>query len=222
MIKIILADDHNIVRKGLKALLSSEEDFEIIGEAKNGLEAVTLVEKLQPDILVLDLLMPGINGLEVARRLKKLKTKTSIVILSMHDNEAYVSEALRTGVDAYVLKESPPEELIYAIRKVIAGGCYLSPAISEQEVRRFTRNLNNPGGDPYNSLTSREKDVFQLTSQGLTGIEIASRLNISPRTVESHQANIMDKLNLHSQSQLIQYALQRGLAPDLIKKVDRT
>ena len=118
MIKIILADDHNIVRKGLKALLSSEEDFEIIGEAKNGLEAVTLVEKLQPDILVLDLLMPGINGMEVARRLKKLKTKTSIVILSMHDNEAYVSEALRTGVDAYVLKESPPEELIYAIERL--------------------------------------------------------------------------------------------------------
>lgn len=149
MIKIILADDHQIVRRGLKALLNTEEDFQIIGEAKNGLEALSLVEKLKPDILVLDLFMPVMSGLEVARRLQKSGSLTRIIILSMHDNEAYVSEALLSGVRAYVIKGSQPEELICAIRKVFAGYNYLSPSISIKELQKFNNSLNRIFLDPW-------------------------------------------------------------------------
>jgi two-component system, NarL family, response regulator NreC len=213
MINIILADDHQVVRKGLKVLLSAEADFAIVAEAGDGLETVKLVEQLGPDILVLDLMMTGINGLEVTRQLSKKNSGTGIVILSMHSNEAYVLEALRCGAKAYILKESPPEELVRAIREVAAGRRYLSAPLSERAIEAYTRKTEVKPVDPYEQLTTREREILQLAAQGCTNTVIASRLYISPRTVETHRMNLMRKLDLRNQTQLIQFAIQHGIIP---------
>lgn len=155
VIKIILADDYQIVRRGIKSLLSAEPDFKVIGEASNGFEAIKLVTELQPDILVLDLMMPGINGLEVTRQLSKKYPDTGIVILSMHSNEAYVLEALRSGAKAYILKESSPDELVRAIRSVMVGQIYLSSPLSANTLETYTRRTESAFRDPYDELTSR-------------------------------------------------------------------
>ncbi len=213
MINIILADDHQVVRKGLKALLSAEQDFNIVGEAGDGLETVKLVEQLQPDVLILDLMMAGINGLEVTRQLNKKNPRTGIVILSMHSNEAYVLEALRSGARAYILKESPPEELVRAIREVSSGRRYLSSPLTERAIEAYTQRTEVKPMDPYEQLTTREREILQLTAQGRTNAEIAARLYISPRTVETHRTNLMRKLELHNHAQLIQFAIQHGIIP---------
>jgi two-component system, NarL family, response regulator NreC len=213
MINIILADDHQVVRKGLKALLSIEPDFNIIAEAGDGLETVRLVEQLQPDVLILDLMMSGINGLEVTRQLTKKDFKTGIVILSMHSNEAYVLEALRSGAKAYIIKESPPEELVHAIREVVSGRRYLGPPLTERAIDAYTQRAEVKSVDPYAQLTTREREILQLSSEGSTNAEIATRLFISPRTVETHRTNLMRKLNLHNHNQLIQFAIQHDILP---------
>jgi len=213
MINIILADDHQVVRKGLKALLASEPEFSVIGEANDGLEALQLAERLQPDVLVLDLMMAGINGLEVTRQLSKKIPKIAIVILSMHSNEAYVQESLRSGAKAYILKESPPEELIHAVKEVHAGRRYLSNPLTERAINAYTNNAEAKKVHPYDQLTTREREVLQLTAQGLTNTEISARLFISPRTVETHRTNLMRKLELHNHAQLIQFAIQRDIIP---------
>jgi DNA-binding NarL/FixJ family response regulator len=215
-ISIILADDHQVVRKGLKALLSSEADFSVVGEANDGLETVQLVEKLKPDVLILDLMMGGLNGLEVTRQLAKKVPDTGIVILSMHSNEAYVLEALRSGAKAYILKESPPEELIHAVREVHAGKRYLSAPLTERAIEAYTSKSDAKPIDPYDQLTTREREILMLTAQGYTNNDIASRLFISPRTVETHRTNLMRKLELHSHAQLIQFAIQHDIIPGKI------
>ncbi len=211
MIKIILADDHQVVRKGLKALLASETDFNIVGEAGDGLETLNLAEQLQPDILVLDLMMAGINGLEVTRQLNRKFPKIGIVILSMHSNEAYVLEALRSGAKAYILKESSPEELVRAIREVSSGRRYLSTPLTERAIEAYTQKTEVKSIDPYDQLTTREREILQLTAQGCSSTDIASRLYISPRTVETHRTNLMRKLTLHNHAQLIQFAIKHGI-----------
>lgn len=213
MIKIVLADDHQVVRKGFKALLAAESDFSVVGEAGDGLETLRLVEQLQPDILVLDLMMSGINGLEVTRQLSKKSPKTSIIILSMHSNEGYVLEALRSGAKAYILKESPPEELIKAIKEVSSGRRYLSAPLSELAIEAYTQRAEVKASEPYNQLTTREREILQMAAQGCTNTEIAARLFISSRTVETHRTNLMRKLNLHNHVQLIQFAIQNGIIP---------
>jgi len=213
VINIVLADDHQVVRKGLKALLSAEADFSVVGEAGDGLETVQLVERLKPDILVLDLMMSGINGLEVTRQLNKKGVKTGIVILSMHNNEAYVLEALRSGAKAYILKDSPPDELTRAIREVSSGRRYLSSPLTERAIAAYTQKAEVKLIDPYEQLTTREREILQLAAQGCTNSEIASRLYISPRTVETHRTNLMRKLGLHNHTQLIQFAIQHGIIP---------
>lgn len=213
MINIVLADDHNVVRKGLKALLSAESDFSVVGEAGDGLETIKLVEQMQPEILVLDLMMSGINGLEVTRQLNKKSPKTGIVILSMHSNEAYVIESLRCGAKAYILKDSPPEELIKAIKEVSCGRRYLSSPLSERAIEAYTQRSEVKPLEPYDQLTMREREILQLAAQGCTNTEIAERLFISSRTVETHRTNLMRKLNLHNHVQLIQYAIQHGIIP---------
>jgi two-component system, NarL family, response regulator NreC len=213
MINIVLADDHQVVRKGLKVLLCAEQDFTVVGEAGDGLETVKLVEELKPDILVLDLMMSGINGLEVTRQLIKKTPELKILILSMHSNEAYVLEALRSGAKAYILKESSPEELIRGIREVYAGRRYLSSPLTERAIEAYTKKMETRPSDPFDQLTSREREILILAASGCTNAEIASRLYISPRTVETHRTNLMHKLDLHGHSHLIQFAIQHGIIP---------
>jgi DNA-binding NarL/FixJ family response regulator len=212
VLTLLLADDHQIVRQGLRAILQTVPEFRLVGEAADGPEAVRLADRLQPEVLVLDLMMPGLNGLEVARQVTRRSPRTRVVILSMHSNEAYVVEALRAGATAYVLKESGADELIHAIREAAAGRRHLSPPISEQAVTRYLQKAE-PKPDPYHTLTFREREVLQLTAEGHSGTEISHRLFISPRTVETHRANLMRKLGVRNQKELIRYAVRRGILP---------
>jgi two-component system response regulator NreC len=210
-LRVVLAEDHHVVRQGLEALLRTEPDMQLVGEAATGLDALRLVEKLEPDVLVLDLMMPGLGGLEVAHRVAERHPHTKVVILSMHQNEAYVVAAFRAGATGYVVKESTSAELIRAIREAAAGRRYFSPPLSESIIADYLRKADDKTFDPYDTLTSREREVLQMAAEGLTNSEIAAQLFISARTVESHRANLMRKLNLRSQSELIRYAVRKGI-----------
>ena len=213
-ITILLAEDHQLVRQGFRALLAAEKDLTIVGETGDGLEALRLAEHLKPRILVLDLMLPGLNGLEVTRQLSKRESQTKVIILSMHANEAYVLAALRNGASAYVLKDSSASDLVRAIREVLGGRRYLSPPLSEPAMAMYLEKAKTANSlDIYETLTNREREVLQLAAEGHTTAEIAGRLFISPRTVETHRANFMHKLALRSQTDLIRYALQRGILP---------
>jgi len=208
---IMLADDHKIVRQGLRALLEIEPDFHLVGEAGDGLEAVRLAERLRPDVLVLDLMMPGLTGMEVTLQVGKRSPQTRVIILSMHANEAYVLEALRNGAVGYVLKESSADELVQAVREVVAGRRFLSSPLSERAIDAYVSKAQEATLDRYDTLTGREREVLHLAAEGHTNAEIAKRLSISSRTAETHRANMMRKLDLHSQTDLIRYALRRGI-----------
>lgn len=210
-IRIVLADDHQIVRQGVKALLENESDFEVVGEAGDGTTALAITGKLKPDILVADLMMPGLNGLEVTRRVGKASPDTKVVILSMYMNEPYVIEALRNGAYGYVLKESNIADLARAIREVSAGRHYLSPPLSERAIEAYLEKTRGASLDLYDTLTTREKEVLQLAVEGHGNAEIATRLYISVRTAETHRGNLMRKLGLHTQTDLIKYALKKGI-----------
>lgn len=210
---IVLADDHRLVRQGLRALLEAERDFQVIGETGDGREVLDLVRRLTPSVLVLDLMMPGLNGLEVARQLHKQVPHTGIVILSMYDDEGFVLEALAHGVSAYVLKDSSSDELVKAVREVVAGRRYLSPPLSDRAIEAYQQMAKTGTLDRYETLTTREREVLQLAAEGHTSSEIAARLGISTRTAETHRSRLMHKLGLHSQAELIRYALRRGIIP---------
>jgi DNA-binding NarL/FixJ family response regulator len=210
---IVLADDHRIVRQGLRVLLTAETDFQVIGEADDGREALELVKRLNPQVLVLDLMMPGLNGLEVARQLNKQASKVGVVVLSMHDDEGFVLEALANGVSAYVLKDSNSSDLIQAVREVAAGRRYLSPPLSDRAIETYQHLAKIGTLDRHETLTTREREVLQLSAEGNTSGEIAARLGISTRTAETHRSHLMHKLGLHTQSDLIRYALRRGIIP---------
>lgn len=212
-VSIVLADDHHVVRQGLRALLEAEPHFFVKGEAGDGLTALQLVENLRPDVLVLDLMMPGLNGLEVTRQATKLSPATKIIILSMHAGEAYVLEALRNGAYGYVLKDSGADELVDAINTVMGGRRYLSSPLSERAIDLYITKSQDLPEDPYDSLTTREREVLQLAAEGNTNVMIADMLSISPRTAETHRANMMRKLDLHNSTELIRFALQRGIIP---------
>ena len=211
--KILLADDHLVVRQGFKALLEREPDFEVIAETGDGIEAVRLAEQHKPTVAVLDLMMPGLNGMQVSRQLtQRLATRT--VILSMHADEGYVLESLRNGASAFVLKDASAAELIRAVREAVAGRRYLSPPLSQPAMDTYVAKAKAAGEfDIYETLTNREREVLQLTAESHTAAGVAHRLFISPRTVEAHRAKLMAKLKVHSQAELIRYALQRGLVP---------
>jgi two-component system, NarL family, response regulator NreC len=210
-ITIVLADDHQVVRQGLRAILEGEHNLRVVGEAGNGLKATRLVERLRPDVLVLDLMIPGLSGLEVTRQLAKRSPKTRVVILSMHSDKSYVLEALRNGAAGYVLKDSSADELIKAVQEAAANRRYLSPPLSDSAVDAYAQQGSATGTDSYDSLSSREREVFQLAAEGHTNKEIGKMLFISPRTVEIHRANMMAKLGLRNQTDLIRYALKRGI-----------
>jgi two-component system, NarL family, response regulator NreC len=210
---IVLADDHHIVRQGLRALLEVEKDLQVVGEAGDGLEAVQTVESLGPKILVLDLMMPGLNGLDVLKQIKKRSPHTQIVILSMYANEAYVLEALSNGASAYVLKDSKSADLVQAVREAAAGRRYLSPPLTARAIEVYQERAQATSLDRYDTLTAREREVLHLAAEGMTNSEIAVRLGISSRTAETHRANLMHKLDMHSQAELIRFALRRGIIP---------
>ncbi len=213
MTTIVLADDHHIVRQGLRALLEGQPDFQLVGEAGDGLEAIQLTERLKPDVLIIDLMMPSLNGLEATRQLGQRSPHTRVVILSMHANEAYVLEALRNGAAGYVLKDSSAADLVQAVREVIAGRRYLSSPLSERAIAAYIQKASDVATDPYEMLTNREREVLHLAAEGYTNAEIADQLSISPRTAETHRANLMHKLGLHTHTDLIRYALRRGILP---------
>jgi two-component system, NarL family, response regulator NreC len=213
MTTVVLADDHAIVRHGLRVLLETEPDLHLAGEADDGLEAVRLVERLKPDILIVDLMMPGLNGLDVTKHVLKISPQTRVVILSMHANEAYVLEALRKGALGYVLKDSQITDLVQATREAAAGRRFLSPPLSERAIEVYIKKAEASELDEYETLTTRERQVLHLVAEGYTNSQIASQLFISPRTVELHRANLMHKLNLKKQIELIRYAIRRGIIP---------
>ena len=210
---IVLADDHHIVRQGLRALLESEPNFRLVGETGDGLEAVRLVEKLQPQVLITDVMMPGLNGLEVTRQVRKTAPHVRVIILSMHANDAYVVEALKNGAAGYVLKDSQASDLVKAVKEVAAGRRYLSPPLSEREIELYVKKVEHAPEDPYESLTNREREVLQMAAEGRTSAEIAERLFISPRTAEGHRANVLRKLGLQNHTDLVRFALKRGILP---------
>jgi DNA-binding NarL/FixJ family response regulator len=212
-ISILLADDHPIVRHGLRALLEAEPEFRIIDEVDDGLDAVERSENLRPDVLLLDLMMPGLNGLDVTRQVGQRSPGTRVIILSMYANEAYVLEALRNGAAAYVLKKSSPDELVQAVHEVVAGRSFLSRSLSQRAIEAYKWKAQEIPLDPYDRLTNREREVLHMAAEGHTSAEIATRLSISPRTVEMHRSNLMRKLSLSTQANLIRFALQRGILP---------
>ncbi len=207
MATIVIAEDHPIVREGIRAFLTKTSLHEVVAECGDGLTALTLVAKHKPDILVVDLQMPGLDGLEVTRRVVQNFAWTKVVVLSMHASDSYVSRALQYGALAYVLKSSDIEDLNEAIDSALKGKQFLSRAISD----RITRDPMPR--DRYDLLTSREREVFQLVAEGSSAVEIAKKLYISVRTVEKHRSNLMHKLELRNQAEVIKYALQRGLIP---------
>ena len=211
MTTIVLAEDHQILRQGLKMMLGAEKAFRLVGEAGDGLEAVRIVKATKPNVLVLDLMIPHLHGLEVTRQLSKDCPRTKIVILSMLADEPYVVEALRSGALGYVLKECTAANLIEAIQSVASGKRYLSPALAERALAAFFQNPSEPGLDPYETLTERERLILQLAAEGLSNPDIGRKLFISPRTAESHRANLMRKLGLHSQTDLVRYAIRRQI-----------
>jgi DNA-binding NarL/FixJ family response regulator len=212
-VTILLADDHPIVRQGLRHLLEEESGIMVVGEASDGLQAVQLAEKFKPNVLILDMMMPDLNGLEVLRQVKERSPGTSSIVLSMQSADVYVVEALRAGALGYVLKETGPSELLGAVQQVVGGQRYLSPRISERLIDVLLETTEKLPADPYQSLTNREREVLQMAAEGLTSSEIAKRLSISPRTAELHRGRMMNKLGLHNQTDLILYALKRGILP---------
>jgi len=216
-ITIVLADDHQVVRLGLRTLLESQSDLQVLAEASNGVEAVSSCELLKPDVIVLDLMMPDLNGIMAASQIRQRCPKVQIIILSMYDNEAYIAESFSAGASAYVLKQSTTEDLVMAVREVMQNRRYLSPALSERAIDAYIHALQSSNGDSqdvYSSLTPREREVFMLAAQGFTSRRIAEHLSISPRTVESHRASMMHKLGLKNQIDLLRYAARRGLIPE--------
>jgi two-component system response regulator NreC len=208
---VVLADDHPVVRQGLRKLLEAEPGITVVGEAADGIRAVELVSQLRPDVLVIDLIMGGLSGLDAIRQVSKRFSKTRIVMFSMHSCEAYVLEALRNGALAYVLKDSGAAELIRAIRDVLMGRRFLSSPLSDKAIETYLRKAAEATADPYESLSSREREVFHLAAEGLSNPAIAERLHISPRTVETHRSRVLAKLGVRGQTELIRYALQRGV-----------
>jgi DNA-binding NarL/FixJ family response regulator len=212
MTTIILVEDHQIVRESLRLLLELQSDFEVIAETGNGLDAVQLVQRHRPDILILDMKVPGLSGLEVARSTKRDSPRTKVIVLSMHDAESYVVDALSAGVAGYVLKKSSSEELVFAIGQALAGNVYLSAALNQRAIAAYLQHSRESrADDPYDTLTRREREVLQLAAEGMSNPQIAERLSISPRTVEMHRGNLMKKLSLGSQTDLVKYAVNRGL-----------
>src|SRR5215470_2936440 len=211
-IRIVLADDHQLFRKGLRALLEQQADLTVVAEARDGREAVAAVQSLKPDVLVIDIGMQNLNGIEAARQLRDSHLGTAIVILSMHSDESYVLRALKAGAKGYLLKDSAEDDLIRAIHAVRNGKSFFSPAVSKVLLDDYMRKLRKLGAeDPYDLLTPREREILQLVVEGKSNKDVANMLNLSVYTVETHRSNIMEKLNLKGVPELMLYAVRKGI-----------
>ncbi len=212
-VRILLVDDHTLVRQSLRNFLETEPDFELVGDAENGLAALRMIEKHRPDIVLLDLQMEGLNGLEVLRRARSRFPRTRVLVLSMHQDSSYVVRALKNGASAYVLKHSDVKDLVHAVREVVAGRNYLSPPFSQAAIEAYMNKTASKTKTSYDLLTNREKEVLQLVAEGNTNQQIGKRLFIGTRTVETHRAHVMEKLSLQNQAELVRYAVKWGLIP---------
>ena len=211
-IHILLADDHAVMRTGLRLVLERQPDFEVVGEASDGREAVALTQQHRPEVVVMDVTMPNLNGIEAARQISASLPQSGIVMLSMHSDEAYVLRALKAGARGYLLKESAESDLIAAIRAVHAGKAFFSPAVSRMLVEDYVRQLQDREiEDSYELLTTREREILQLIAEGKSNKEVAAILNLSLYTIETHRGNLMEKLNLHTVPELILYAVRKGV-----------
>jgi two-component system response regulator NreC len=210
-LRILLADDHTVVRQGLRKVLEERPEWQVIAEAGDGREAVRLAEQHRPDVAVVDAAMPLLNGIEATRQISKRVPDTRILILSMHDDEAYVAQALRAGATGYLLKDSADVSLLQAVSDVSQGKPFFSPSVARLVLDEFMRPRAEGPLDRYESLSDREREVFQLISEGKVNKEIAGVLGISLSTVETHRAHIMEKLDLHSATEIILYAVRRGI-----------
>jgi len=211
-IQIVLAEDHTIVREGLKMLLSSKPEFHIAGEASDGFEAIQCVDRLEPELLLIDLSMPRMNGIEAIIEIKKRHHHTKILILTVHNTEEHIQAALKAGADGYVLKDATHTELLIAIDSVLSGKCYLSPGVSNMVIQGYLNGGEvSPPSSPWDTLTKREREVLKMIAEGYKNKEIADYLYISVKTVEKHRTNLMKKLNIHNVSALTTYAIEKGL-----------
>jgi two-component system response regulator NreC len=212
-IRILIADDHGVLRAGLRALLSAESELEVVDEASNGNEALSKADELQPDVILLDISMPGASGIEVTRRLKEMLPETRVLILTVHEDEGLLQEAIQAGASGYIIKRAVESELIDAIRAVWRGDLYVHPAMT----RALLKEMSSPPSSasameaPVEALTPREVEVLRLIAQGYTNRQMADMLSISVRTVESHRSNLMGKLDLHSRVELVRYARENNL-----------
>ncbi len=206
-IRILLADDHTIVRRGFGLILEKEADLEVVGEAQNGREAVELAQQLKPDVVVIDVSMPELNGIEGTRRITDTCDRTRVLAVSMHRDAVYVREILRAGARGYVLKDAAENAFVDAIRAVARNEAYLSPAIADAVLTDYRKHVTNP----IDLLSSREREVLQMIAEGKTNKEIANILNLSVYTVEAHRGKIMEKLNLHNTGDIVRFALRNGL-----------
>ncbi len=210
-IRALLAEDHTIVRKGLRALLEGQAGIEVIAEAEEGRQAVRLAEQLRPDVVLMDFSMPGLNGLEATRQIIERVPGTKVLVLTRHTNQEYVNRILEAGASGYLIKKSAPEELVIAIQAVHRGDSYLDPAISTTIIRGYLQKSKTDSVDRYNRLTPRQREVLQLIAEGRANREIAALLHISVKTVENHRAHLMEALDLHSTAELTQYAIRMGV-----------
>ena len=216
-IKVILVDDHSLVRAGIRSLIQNISGVEVIAEANNGRDAIRLIDELIPDLVLLDIAMPELNGLEVISRISKDNLITRVIILSMHTNEEYVVQALKSGAAGYLLKDSAPNELEIAVNAVMRGETYLSPAISKHVVDNYLRRISDvspekeKGPDIFKQLTSRQREILQLIAEGNSTKEIANKLNVSIKTVETHRMQLMDRIGIHDVAGLVRYAIRMGI-----------
>jgi len=211
-VRILLADDHTIVRQGLRKVIEERADWEVVAEAGDGREAVRLAEQLHPDLAILDVAMPLLNGIEATRQITKRLPRTRVLVLSMYADEAYVTQMVQAGASGYLLKDSADVDLLKAVDETAAGRTYFSPSISRVMLDDYARQVGDTAlVDRFESLSGREREIFQLIAEAKTNKEIAALLNVSPSTVETHRAHVMEKLNLHSAAEIVLYAVRRGV-----------
>ena len=211
-IRVILAEDHTVVRAGLRALLDQSEKITVVAEAEDGIQAYDLSAKFRPNVVIMDITMPHLNGIEATKRIKENFPEISVVILTVHANEAYIFQALSAGAEGYLVKQTAPEDLVAAVIAAAQGEAFLSPLISRSIVENYFQNSEDLGNlDSLNSLTRREREVLQMIAEGMTTRQIAKQLFVSQKTIRTHRSNMMHKLDLHTTASLTLYALRKGL-----------